>query len=339
MDKDIILIPKVHRTDAGEYMCIVKNEAGEIKSTFKVYIQETPTSIKLSRRYGSKWGQWSEWSQWNPKCGKMERMRVRLCNDRMKRCWGKTEESQQKHEFCTEKEKEVASVTTPCLNTVENHVLVQALKRLGAKQILVLSMENVDGGWSKWGPWSSCSATCGPSTQSRERLCNNPVPSFGGASCFGSQTETKNCEIEACDNVPPFASLKVSVILNNATKQEIKTIVNISDAPDIRYMKGKAEKDFFKKIKLRGWFPYLSFVVSPLSWLTAFQKDAAVNGFSLTKGYFDIQTFIKFDRGGELIIHHKGNGVKKKTLSVDVSLQGEAPLFSLNRLSKSDPYE
>ncbi len=47
----------------------------------------------------------------------------------------------------------------------------------------------VNGGWSSWGAWSDPVHECG----TRERICNNPLPSCGGEDCSGSDTETKEC--------------------------------------------------------------------------------------------------------------------------------------------------
>ncbi|XP_053185368.1 complement component C8 beta chain [Scomber japonicus] len=47
----------------------------------------------------------------------------------------------------------------------------------------------IDGSWSCWGSWSSCSG----GTMTRSRQCNNPAPSNGGMSCNGLQQEPTEC--------------------------------------------------------------------------------------------------------------------------------------------------
>ena len=47
----------------------------------------------------------------------------------------------------------------------------------------------VNGFWSGWGPWRPCSKTCDNGITSRQRVCNNPVPSNGGKNCFFNGTE------------------------------------------------------------------------------------------------------------------------------------------------------
>uniref|UniRef100_A0A665V0Q1 Complement component C8 beta chain n=1 Tax=Echeneis naucrates TaxID=173247 RepID=A0A665V0Q1_ECHNA len=47
----------------------------------------------------------------------------------------------------------------------------------------------IDGNWSCWGEWSSCSR----GTKSRSRQCNNPAPSTDGTACFGLQNESTEC--------------------------------------------------------------------------------------------------------------------------------------------------
>lgn len=47
----------------------------------------------------------------------------------------------------------------------------------------------VDGSWSCWSSWSTCSRR----TQLRTRQCDNPAPQNGGAACLGSQEESADC--------------------------------------------------------------------------------------------------------------------------------------------------
>jgi len=52
----------------------------------------------------------------------------------------------------------------------------------------------VDGGWSLWTEWSSCSVACGTGTEQRSHMCTNPTPAHGGAYCNGDELESKDCE-------------------------------------------------------------------------------------------------------------------------------------------------
>ncbi|KAK3094414.1 hypothetical protein FSP39_001502 [Pinctada imbricata] len=57
----------------------------------------------------------------------------------------------------------------------------------------------IDGGWSVWGSWSSCSQSCKPAliyqtgVRTRTRPCTNPRPQYDGKQCPGNGTEYKTC--------------------------------------------------------------------------------------------------------------------------------------------------
>lgn len=46
-----------------------------------------------------------------------------------------------------------------------------------------------DGSWSCWGAWSPCTSR----RKTRTRVCNNPPPEGGGATCLGSASQTWPC--------------------------------------------------------------------------------------------------------------------------------------------------
>ncbi|XP_048752331.2 uncharacterized protein LOC125663930 isoform X2 [Ostrea edulis] len=56
----------------------------------------------------------------------------------------------------------------------------------------------IDGGYTEWSVWSTCTATCGEGTQTRTRTCTNPIPQNGGADCDGEGSQTQSCNIQGC---------------------------------------------------------------------------------------------------------------------------------------------
>ena len=57
---------------------------------------------------------------------------------------------------------------------------------------------SVDGGWSDWGSYGSCTVTCGNGTSTRSRTCKNPVPAAGGKACQGMHTDVRICNNKPC---------------------------------------------------------------------------------------------------------------------------------------------
>jgi len=58
----------------------------------------------------------------------------------------------------------------------------------------------VDGGYSPWSAWSSCSQKCGQGMKKRRRHCNNPEPANGGRRCRGARKQVKPCYGRHCQN-------------------------------------------------------------------------------------------------------------------------------------------
>ncbi|XP_012721722.2 A disintegrin and metalloproteinase with thrombospondin motifs 13 isoform X1 [Fundulus heteroclitus] len=56
----------------------------------------------------------------------------------------------------------------------------------------------VNGSWSSWSAYSTCSRTCGGGVTLRTRECNNPRPAFGGNDCEGPDIEAELCNQQPC---------------------------------------------------------------------------------------------------------------------------------------------
>uniref|UniRef100_A0A8C6NFY1 Uncharacterized protein n=1 Tax=Melopsittacus undulatus TaxID=13146 RepID=A0A8C6NFY1_MELUD len=61
-----------------------------------------------------------------------------------------------------------------------------------------MEMRPVDGEWGPWGPYSSCSRTCGGGIKSSIRLCNRPEPRSGGKYCVGRRMKFRSCNTDSC---------------------------------------------------------------------------------------------------------------------------------------------
>ena len=62
-------------------------------------------------------------------------------------------------------------------------------------------LKTVDGGYSAWSAWSSCSQKCGQGMKKRRRHCNNPEPANGGRRCRGSRKQVKPCYGKHCQGM------------------------------------------------------------------------------------------------------------------------------------------
>ena len=51
--------------------------------------------------------------------------------------------------------------------------------------------------WNEFGPWSNCTEECDGGTQTRVRTIQQEA-AFGGMTCQGYATESRNCNEEPC---------------------------------------------------------------------------------------------------------------------------------------------
>ena len=62
---------------------------------------------------------------------------------------------------------------------------------------------SVDGYFEPWSQWSECSVTCATGSQTRQRVCVEPL--YAGSECSGPRDEERNCTMVECPgNVRSF---------------------------------------------------------------------------------------------------------------------------------------
>ncbi|KAL5107767.1 Hemicentin-1 [Taenia crassiceps] len=202
----------VSEKDEGIYHCVASSYQGEVISD--------PATIQVQIPGG-----WSEWMPWQPcsaTCGRGVQIRKRLCESPAPRnggayCVGENTETR----VCLQAFCPVDGVWgswspwSACSSTCGAGLRHRSRKcdspppSNGGKPCPGEAMEDVlcedlplcpvNGGWSSWGPWSSCSRTCGAgSTQRRERKCDMPPPANGGRPCIGSESQVRACERKTC---------------------------------------------------------------------------------------------------------------------------------------------
>ncbi|KAJ7333864.1 hypothetical protein OS493_015957 [Desmophyllum pertusum] len=59
---------------------------------------------------------------------------------------------------------------------------------------------SVDGSYSPWSRWTSCSQKCGQGMKKRRRYCDSPKPANGGQRCKGAKKQVKPCYGKVCQN-------------------------------------------------------------------------------------------------------------------------------------------
>ncbi|XP_068698443.1 uncharacterized protein [Montipora foliosa] len=79
----------------------------------------------------------------------------------------------------------------------------------------------VDGGYTQWSMWSTCSVSCGAGTQFRSRSCTAPPPRVKGADCTGDFSEVRACGDVYCPVAPAKCknlALDLAVVLETSTE-------------------------------------------------------------------------------------------------------------------------
>ncbi|XP_071168590.1 uncharacterized protein [Mytilus edulis] len=56
----------------------------------------------------------------------------------------------------------------------------------------------IDGDWTNWSSWATCTVSCGGGSKGRSRTCTDPTPAHGGSDCSGDGSETETCNTQVC---------------------------------------------------------------------------------------------------------------------------------------------
>ncbi|CAB4055396.1 Hemicentin-1,Thrombospondin-1,Adhesion G protein-coupled receptor B3,Thrombospondin-2,Adhesion G protein-coupled receptor B1,Mucin-like protein [Lepeophtheirus salmonis] len=164
-----------------------------------------------------KWSSWQSWGQCSASCGNGHRHRARECNSPSPAhgglsCFGNSVDNQ----VCNVRECPIdASWSlwtqwTSCTKTCGEGRRERQRNCDGAlfggrpctgnstveRDVIPCWIQvvcSLDGHWSSWAQWSTCSTTCGAGNRQRRRDCNNPAPKFGGRRCAGADFENGPC--------------------------------------------------------------------------------------------------------------------------------------------------
>ncbi|CAG2233570.1 Hemicentin-1,Coadhesin,Adhesion G protein-coupled receptor B3,Thrombospondin-2,Thrombospondin-1 [Mytilus edulis] len=120
----------------------------------------------LQKEDNSGWSSYSLWSECTETCGGGTQTRTRTCSK----------------SFISKHAKGVAACNGCSVQT----------------QACNITPCPVNGGWSKYGAWTSCNKPCGTGQKTRSRTCTNPSPSEGGSACKGSATQSDVCNAKPC---------------------------------------------------------------------------------------------------------------------------------------------
>ncbi|XP_062836019.1 adhesion G protein-coupled receptor B1 isoform X4 [Anolis carolinensis] len=163
------------------------------------------------------WDEWSPWSLCSSTCGRGYRDRTRTCKPPQfggNPCEGPEKQTK----FCNialcpghsvdgnwNEWSSWSSCSTSCSNGTQQRTRECNGPSYGGAECQGHWVETrdcflrqcpVDGKWQVWGPWGSCTATCGGGTQKRDRSCYGPF--FGGSVCQGTREEFKQCNEKRC---------------------------------------------------------------------------------------------------------------------------------------------
>lgn len=83
----------------------------------------------------------------------------------------------------------------PITNSVNQSRIFPMFVAVGAP---LAAMESAEGRWAAWGPYTTCSKSCGGGMQSRIRKCVDPSRSHSLKTCKGAFRQRRQCNLNPC---------------------------------------------------------------------------------------------------------------------------------------------
>ncbi|XP_033728344.1 semaphorin-5B-like [Pecten maximus] len=157
----------------------------------------------------------------------------------------------------------------------------------------------VDGHWSSWSNFGTCTTTCGSGKQIRTRTCSNPAPANGGRACDPDDNGDRETNIQWCSKQECLNDLQGSAHICNklSTVQALAEMntTNPSKCPDVwssgsdRFLQdhcngiigtGQWKKGISVGFDMKGSKTIQPYTPIATFWNNVYQQDDTHEGFS-----------------------------------------------------------
>lgn len=246
---------------------------------------------------------WSSWSRCSGLCG--EGTRQRTCTDRCSSLSSHTQTETCHHTFSCPEYGAYGPCSVTCgegtqSRNCEHHCYFHPPSETRTCQMpACVQAVAVDGQWSAWTNFGSCTTTCGAGKQIRTRTCSNPAPANGGRACQpdtngDSDTNVKSCVSQECLNDLQGSAHICNKISTVQALAELDT-TNPPQCPDV-WSSGSDQflhdhctsitgTDHWKRGLSVGFDMTGSKTIPPYTpiatfWNNAYQQDSSHEGFS-----------------------------------------------------------
>ncbi|XP_074624581.1 SCO-spondin-like isoform X5 [Acropora palmata] len=198
------------------------------------------------------WSEWGEYSLCSVSCGGGVQARYRECDNPLpayggKDCVGESEEIRPCNQFPCPVDggwaswKPWSTCPVTCGGGVQsrNRTCTKPPPTHGGEDcqgdgLMTRSCNEspcpVNGKWSEWVPFTSCTVLCGGGTRSRSRTCTNPPAAFGGKECVGNSQDVQSCNEFPCQIPGGLTSWGVwsvcSASCGSGTKKRLRSCTN-----------------------------------------------------------------------------------------------------------------